>query len=66
MVEAKVKLFDGKTFTVRARSFQGIARKLEKIDGVKTFTAKSVKDQEHKERRDPAHVLLNTDFYPFV
>ena len=60
MVEAKVKLVDGKTLTVKARSFPGIARKLEKIDGMKNFTAKTVK------RREPTHVLMSPEYYPFL
>lgn len=45
MVEAKVKLFSGQTIYVRARSFRGIAAKLDRIQGVKNFTAKTVKKE---------------------
>lgn len=60
MVEAKAKLMDGRTITVKARSFKGIARKLEKIEGMKNFTAKTVK------RREPTHVLMSPEYYPFL
>lgn len=60
MVEAKAKLMDGRTITVKARSFKGIARKLEKIEGMKSFTAKTVK------QREPIHVLMSSEYYPFL
>lgn len=60
MVEAKAKLMDGRTITIKARSFKGIARKLEKIEGMKNFTAKTVK------RREPNNVLMRPEYYPFL
>ena len=45
MVEAKVRLRSGQTIYVRARSFRGLAVKLDRIPGIKNFTAKTVKKE---------------------
>lgn len=45
MVEAKVKMRNGQTIYVRARSFRGLATKLDRISGIKNFTAKTVKKE---------------------
>jgi len=52
MVKAQVELRDGRIITLNARTFTGLAKKLEKLDGIKAFTARTVEIGQLRQGRE--------------